>query len=257
MGTFNYPHYPDLKDRTVLITGGGSGIGAAFVEAFVRQESQVAFLDIQEESSLELVRKLATVNQEPLFVKCDVTDINALKKAVAEVENKLGAVRVLINNAANDERHEPEYVTLEYWEKQLHVNFSHHFFTAQAVKPAMAMAGGGAIINMGSISWHMAMEFMPAYTSSKAAIEGLTQSLARAYGKDRIRVNCIIPGQVWTSRQMKEIMTPEYEKFMTEKQCLPDRILPEDIAQLALFLASDAGRMCTRRNYFMDAGIGA
>ena len=148
-------------------------------------------------------------------------------------------------------------MSLEYWEKQLRVNFNHHFFTAQAVKPAMAKAGGGAIINMGSISWHMAMEFMPGYTSSKAAIEGLTQSLARAYGKDRIRVNCIIPGQVWTSRQMKEIMTPEYEKFMTEKQCLPDRILPEDIAQLALFLASDAGRMCTRRNYFMDAGIGA
>jgi len=257
MGKFNYPHYPDLKDRTVLITGGGSGIGASFVEAFVGQESQVAFFDIQEESSLELVRKLATVNQEPLFVKCDVTDINALKKAVAEVENKLGAVRVLINNAASDERHEPEDVTLEYWEQRLRVNFNHHFFTAQAVKPAMAKAGGGAIINMGSISWHMAMEFMPAYTSSKAAIEGLTQSLARAYGKDRIRVNCIIPGQVWTSRQMKEIMTPEYEKFMTEKQCLTDRILPEDIAQLALFLASDAGRMCTRRNYFMDAGIGA
>jgi NAD(P)-dependent dehydrogenase (short-subunit alcohol dehydrogenase family) len=217
----------------------------------------VAFFDIQEETSLELVRKLATINQEPLFVKCDVTDINALKKAVAEVENKLGAVRVLINNAASDERHEPEDVTPEYWEQRLSLNLSHHFFAAQAVKPAMAEAGGGAIINMGSCSWHMAMEFMPGYTSSKAAIEGLTQSLARAYGKDRIRVNCIIPGQVWTSRQMKEIMTPEYEKFMTEKQCLPDRILPEDIAQLALFLASDAGRMCTRRNYFMDAGIGA
>ena len=257
MGTFNYPHYPDLKERTILITGGGSGIGAAFVEAFVRQGSQVAFLDIQEEASLELVRKLATVNQEPVFVKCDVTDINALKKAVAEVENKLGAVRVLINNAASDERHEPEDVTPEYWEQRLRLNLSHHFFAAQAVKPAMAEAGGGAIINMGSCSWHMAMEFMPGYTSSKAAIEGLTQSLARAYGKHRIRVNCIIPGQVWTSRQMKEIMTPEYEKFMTEKQCLPDRILPEDIAQLALFLASDAGRMCTRRNYFMDAGIGA
>lgn len=257
MGTFNYPHYPDLKDRTVLITGGGSGIGAAFVEAFVGQESQVAFFDIQEEASLELVRKLATVNQEPLFVKCDVTDINALKKAVAEVENKLGAVRVLINNAASDERHEPEDVTPEYWEQRLRVNFNHHFFTAQAVKPAMARSGGGAIINMGSISWHMAMEFMPAYTSSKAAIEGLTQSLARAYGKEHIRVNCIIPGQVWTPRQIRDYLTPEYEQFMNEKQCLPGKILPEDIAQLALFLASDAGRMCTRRNYYMDAGIGA
>jgi NAD(P)-dependent dehydrogenase (short-subunit alcohol dehydrogenase family) len=186
-----------------------------------------------------------------------VTDINALKKAVAEVENKLGAVRVLINNAASDERHEPEDVTPEYWEQRLRVNFNHHFFTAQAVKPAMARAGGGAIINMGSISWHMAMEFMPAYTSSKAAIEGLTQSLARAYGKEHIRVNCIIPGQVWTPRQIRDYLTPEYEQFMNEKQCLPGKILPEDIAQLALFLASDAGRMCTRRNYYMDAGIGA
>ena len=257
MSAVKYPHFPDLENKTVLITGGGSGIGAAFVEAFAGQGSKVAFLDIQAEVSDELVGKIASNGQKTLFLKCDLTDIEALKKAVSEVEKKLGAIRVLINNAANDERHEPEDVTPEYWEQRLRLNFSHHFFAAQAVKPSMSKAGGGAIINMGSCSWHMAMEFMPGYTSSKAAIEGLTQSLARAYGKDRIRVNCIIPGQVWTSRQIKEIMTPEYEKFMTEKQCLPDRILPEDIAQLALFLASDAGRMCTRRNFFIDAGIGA
>ena len=258
MGTFNYPHYPDLKDRTVLITGGGSGIGASLTEAFTGQGSKVAFFDIQDEVSNELVSKqLASNSSKPLFLKCDLTDIEALKKAVSEVENKLGAVRVLINNAANDERHEPGDVTPEYWEQQLRANFSHHFFAAQAVKPEMARAGGGAIINMGSISWHMALEFMPAYTSSKAAIEGLTQSLARAYGKEHIRVNCIIPGQVWTPRQIRDYLTPEYEQFMNEKQCLPGKILPEDIAQLALFLASDAGRMCTRRNYYMDAGIGA
>ena len=217
----------------------------------------MAFFDIQGDASNKLVRKQSSIGTAPLFVKCDLTDIRALKKAVAEVEKKLGPVRVLVNNAANDERHEPEDVTPEYWEQRLRLNLSHHFFAAQAVQPAMAKAGGGAIINMGSISWHMALEFMPAYTSSKAAIEGLTQSLARAYGKDRIRVNCIIPGQVWTPRQIRELLTPEYERFMIEKQCLPDKILPEDIAQLALFLASDAGRMCTRRNYFMDAGIGA
>ena len=258
MTVVKYPHYPDLKNRTVLITGGGSGIGASFVDAFVGQGSHVAFFDIQEDASNKLVRKQSSVGATaPLFVKCDLTDIRALKKAVAEVEKKLGPVRVLVNNAANDERHEPEDVTPEYWEQRLRLNLSHHFFAAQAVQPSMAKAGGGAIINMGSISWHMALEFMPAYTSSKAAIEGLTQSLARAYGKDRIRVNCIIPGQVWTQRQIRELLTPEYERFMIEKQCLPDKILPEDIAQLALFLASDAGRMCTRRNYFMDAGIGA
>ena len=252
-----YPSYPDLKGRTVLVTGGGSGIGAAFVEAFVCQGSRVTFFDIQEEASRELTKKLAGRGTDPLFLKCDVTDITELKQSVSAVEHELGAIRVLINNAANDERHDPEDVSPEYWEERLKLNLSHHFFAAQAVQPKMAEAGGGSIINIGSISWHMALEFMPGYTSSKAAIEGLTVSLARAYGKDRIRVNCIIPGSVRTPRQVKEILTPEYEKFITEKQCLPDQIMPEDIAQLALFLASEAGRMCTRRNFFMDAGIGA
>ena len=252
-----YPSYPDLRDRTVLITGGGSGIGAAFVEAFVLQGSRVAFLDIQSEASQELVQSLLGKGPEPIYVDCDVTDISALKNAIQKVEGELGAVRVLINNVASDERHNPEEVTPEYWENRLKVNLNHHFFAAQAVQPTMAKAGGGSIINMGSISWHLALEFMPAYTSSKAAIEGLTVGLARSYGKDRIRVNCIIPGSVRTPRQVKDILTPEYEKFLTGQQCLPDQVLPEDIAQLALFLASDAGRMCTRRNFFMDAGIGA
>ena len=252
-----FPIYPDLKGKSVLITGGGSGIGAAFVEAFVCQGSRVAFLDIQNDASQELLDSLSDKGPKPVFINCDVTDIEALKKSVQKVEEELGTVRVLINNAANDERHDPENVTPEYWEERLKINLNHHFFAAQAVQPKMAEAGGGSIINMGSISWHLALEFMPGYTSSKAAIEGLTVGLARAYGKDRIRVNCIIPGSVRTPRQVKEILTPEYEKFITEKQCLPDQILPEDIAQLALFLGSDAGRMCTRRNFFMDAGIGA
>ena len=187
----------------------------------------------------------------------DSTDIVSLKKSVKQIEHDFGAVRVLINNAANDQRHEPEDVTPEYWEERLKLNLNHHFFASQAVQPEMAKAGGGSIINMGSISWHMALEFMPAYTSSKAAIEGLTVSLARSYGKHHIRVNCIVPGQVWTTRQIRDILTPEYEQFMNEKQCIPGRILPEDVAQLALFLGSDAGRMCTRRNFFIDAGLGA
>ena len=257
MSEFNFPIYPDLKYKTVLITGGGSGIGASLVEAFVRQECKVVFFDIQEDASKELVVKFASASSPPVFINCDLTDITALKKSVKQVEKELGAVSVLVNNAANDQRHEPEDVTPEYWEERLKLNFNHQFFASQAVQPKMANAGGGAIINMGSISWHMALEFMPAYTSAKAAIEGLTQSLARAYGKHQIRVNCIIPGQIWTPRQIRDILTPEYEQFMNEKQCIPGRILPEDVAQLALFLGSDAGRMCTRRNYFIDAGIGA
>ncbi len=257
MDKLNFPIYPDLKDKTILITGGGSGIGASFVEAFARQGSRVAFIDIQEDASQELASKLNSEDFPPIFINCDLTDIVALKKSVKQIEHDFGAVRVLINNAANDQRHEPEDVTPEYWEERLKLNLNHHFFASQAVQPEMAKAGGGSIINMGSISWHMALEFMPAYTSSKAAIEGLTVSLARSYGKHHIRVNCIVPGQVWTPRQIRDILTPEYEQFMNEKQCIPGRILPEDVAQLALFLGSDAGRMCTRRNFFIDAGLGA
>ena len=257
MTEFNFPIYPDLKDKTVLITGGGSGIGASFVEAFVRQGCKVAFIDILEDASQKLERKFASADFRPVFINCDLTDITSLEKSVKQIEQNLGAVRVLVNNAANDQRHEPGDVTQEYWEERLKLNLNHQFFASQAVPPEMTKAGGGAIINMGSISWHMALEFMPAYTSAKAAIEGLTQSLARAYGKHRIRVNCINPGQVWTPRQIKDYLTPEYEQFMNEKQCIPGRILPEDVAQLALFLGSHAGRMCTRRNYYIDAGIGA
>ena len=257
MAEFKFPIYPDLKDKTVLITGGGSGIGASFVEAFVRQGCKVAFIDIQEDASQELLDKFASAGSPLVFINCDLTDIPVLKESVKQIEQEFGAVHVLVNNAANDQRHEPEDVTPEYWEERLKLNLNHQFFASQGVQPEMTKAGGGAIINMGSISWHMALEFMPAYTSSKAAIEGLTQSLARAYGKYHIRVNCIIPGQVWTPRQIRDYLTPEYEQFMNEKQCIPARILPEDVAQLALFLGSDAGRMCTRRNYYMDAGIGA
>ena len=257
MEKINYPSYSDLSGKSVLITGGGSGIGAAFVEAFVLQGSRVAFLDIQNEVSQELVQSLSGKGPEPIYVDCDVTDISALKDAIQQVEGELGAVRVLINNAASDERHNPEEVTPEYWENRLQVNLNHHFFAAQAVQPKMAKAGGGSIINMGSISWHMGLESLSAYTTCKAAIEGMTQSLAREFGKNKIRVCCIIPGSVRTPRQVKEILTPEYEKFIIGQQCLPDQILPEDIAQLALFLGSDAGRMCTRRSYFMDAGLGA
>ncbi len=257
MDKFKFPIFPDLKDKTVLITGGGSGIGASFVEAFANQGCRVAFVDIQKKSSEELVHSYASADHTPMFMHCDLSNITALKKTVKQVEKDLGAVRVLINNAANDQRHEPEDVTPEYWEERLKLNLNHYFFASQAVQPEMAKAGGGAIINLGSCSWHMALEFMPAYTTAKAAIEGLTQSLARAYGKHQIRVNCIIPGQIWTPRQMRDILTPEYEQFMNEKQCIPGRILPEDVAQLALFLGSDSGRMCTRRNYYIDAGIGA
>ena len=249
--------YPDLRDKVVLITGGGSGIGEALVTAFLEQASRVVFLDIDQDTSQGLVDRLKARDFSPMFILCDVTDIQSLKSAITGVEQALGPVQVLINNVASDERHEVKDVDLDYWEERLRVNLSHQFFAAQAVTPGMAKAGGGSIINMGSISWHMGMEFMPGYTTAKAAIEGLTQSLARAYGKDHIRVNCIVPGQVATPRQVKDVLTLEYKRYLMERQCLPDVIQPMDVAQLALFLGSDVSRMCTRRNFFIDAGIGA
>ena len=240
-----------FENKRIILTGSSSGIGHALLRYFI-QEGAIVYASSRNEREITTKDK-----QECIFELLDLSNEKNVEKYIKGIIQKEDSIDILINNAANDERHEPGDVTPEYWEQQLRVNFSHHFFAAQAVKPEMAKAGGGAIINMGSISWHMALEFMPAYTSSKAAIEGLTQSLARAYGKEHIRVNCIIPGQVWTPRQIRDHLTPEYEQFMNEKQCLPGKILPEDIAQLALFLGSDAGRMCTRRNYFMDAGIGA
>jgi NAD(P)-dependent dehydrogenase (short-subunit alcohol dehydrogenase family) len=251
--------YPDLKDKVVLVTGGGSGIGAAMVRAFVEQGSHVAFLDIQEEVSKALVGELSVkeVGPSPQFITCDLTDPEAIRVAVKQVEDWFGPIKVLVNNAANDERHDAADVTPEYWERCLRRNLNHHFYVSQAVQPQMAASGGGSIINMGSVSWHMAMGIMPGYTTAKAAIEGLTVSLARAYGKQRIRVNCVVPGSVRTERQAKEILTPEYEQFLMERQCLDGHILPEDLAQMILFLGSEVSRYCTRGVYAVDAGIGA
>lgn len=242
--------YPSLRGKRVIVTGGGSGIGAAIVGAFARQGAQVFFLDVAVEESRELERSLAHMSFAPKFFRCDLRDVQALAKTVAEI----GPVQVLVNNAANDDRHDFEDVSLQYWDDRLAVNLRHLFFCAQAVTPGMKEAGGGAIINFGSVSWHLAMAGLSVYQTAKAGIEGMTRALARELGEYGIRVTCVVPGGVRTPRQMRLWHTPDEEARILAQQCLKARIEPEDVASLVLFLASDDARMCTAHEYFVDAG---
>ncbi|HWI86684.1 MAG TPA: SDR family oxidoreductase [Sphingomonas sp.] len=245
--------YPSLRGKRVLITGGGSGIGEGLVEAFARQGARVAFVDIADQASRDLVERLCDMPHKPLYRQCDITDIATFKQTLEELEQKLGGIDILINNAANDDRHTVEEVTPAYWDDRMAVNLRHQFFAAQAVIPAMKRAGGGVILNFGSISWHLALENLVLYQTSKAAIEGMTRALARDLGRCGIRVNTIVPGNVQTPRQEKWY-TPEGEAEIVKSQCIDGRIQPADIAAMVLFLASDDARMCTAHDYFVDAG---
>jgi NAD(P)-dependent dehydrogenase (short-subunit alcohol dehydrogenase family) len=245
--------YPSLKGKRVLITGGGSGIGAGMVEGFARQGSQVTFFDIAREDSEALVASLAGAQHAPAFKHCDLTDIKAVQAEIARLIDAQGAFDILINNAANDDRHTIEQVTEDYWDNRLNTNLKHLFFCAQAVIPGMRAKGAGVIVNLGSISWHLALEGLTLYQTSKAAIEGLTRSFARELGPDNIRSVCIVPGNVKTPRQMKWY-TPEGEAEIVAAQCMTGRLVPDDIAAMALFLASDDARLVTGHEYFVDAG---
>jgi len=249
-----YATYPDLPGKRVVITGGGSGIGAALVEAFVQQGSEVIFLDIQDQPAQALAERLAGAARAPRYMRCDLTDLEALAAAFAHIEREYGAVDILVNNAANDDRHQVTEVTPQYWEKNLAVNLRHLFFCSKAVVPGMRANGGGVILNFGSISWHLALDMLPLYMTAKAGIEGMTRGLARDLGSCGIRVNAIVPGAVRTPRQMEMWQTPESEAAILAAQCLPQRVEPEDVAALTLFLASSNAARCSGREYFVDAG---
>jgi NAD(P)-dependent dehydrogenase (short-subunit alcohol dehydrogenase family) len=247
--------YPSLKDRVVFITGGGSGIGESLVEHFCAQGAKVAFVDIAEAPSKALVERIAKKGDpKPLFMRCDLRDIEALRACIAQAKDALGPIRVLVNNAGNDDRHATKDVTVEYWDDRVAVNVRHQFFAAQAVRPQMRDAGGGSIINFGSITWMVGDGDCPAYVTSKAAITGMTRALAREFGPERIRVNCMVPGWVLTERQVKLWLTPEGEKQIDDRQCLKDRLYPPDIARMALFLAADDSRMCSSQHFIVDGG---
>lgn len=247
--------FPSLKGRNVFITGGGSGIGESLVEHFCRQGAQVCFADIAEAASQALVTRLKDQGLvAPHFIRCDLRDIEALRLAVAEACERHGPIRVLVNNAGNDDRHKTENVTVEYWDNRMQVNLRHQFFATQAVRPHMRDAGGGSIINLGSITWLVGDPDCPAYVTAKAAVGGLTRALARELGPEKIRVNCVLPGWVMTDRQIKLWLDEAGERQIDERQCLKDRLYPSDIARMVLFLAADDSRMCTSQNYIVDGG---
>jgi NAD(P)-dependent dehydrogenase (short-subunit alcohol dehydrogenase family) len=247
--------FPSLEGRSVFITGGGSGIGESVVEHFCRQGARVAFVDIAEGPSQKLAKRIAAEGHStPDFIRCDLRDIDALRQAIGDAAKKHGPIRVLVNNAGNDDRHRSEDVTVGYWDDRMQVNLRHQFFAAQAVRPQMRDSGGGSIVNFGSITWLVGDPDCPAYVTAKAAITGLTRALARELGPEKIRVNCVLPGWVMTERQMKLWLTPEGDRQIDERQCLRDRLYPPDIARMVLFLAADDSRMCTSQNFIVDGG---
>lgn len=247
--------YPSLKDRVVLVTGGGSGIGAAIVERFCEQGSRVSFIDLDDEASRQLIERIGQKGGGmPRYLRCDLRDIDALRQAVETVTKADGPVRALVNNAARDDRHAIDEVTPEYFDDRIAVNLRHHFFATQAVYPGMAAAGGGSIINMGSVTWMIGQGGMPIYSASKSAIVGLTRSFARDLGPKNIRVNSVLPGWIMTERQVENWLTPEGEAELMERQCLKRKLGPDEIAKVVLFFAADDSGICTNQNYIADGG---
>ena len=248
--------YPSLQGRRVFITGGGSGIGEALVAAFVEQGALVAFVDIARNASEQLVARLAAACQgiAPVFRHCDIADIPALQTTMAELAAQLGDFDVLVNNAANDERHEIATVSLDYWNERIAINQRPMFFAAQAVLAGMKKKGGGSIINFSSMSWRAKGAGYPVYATTKAAVVGLTRSLARDLGPFGIRVNTVTPGWVMTQRQVDLWVDAAAEEEIRRAQCLPGKLMPGDVAAMVLFLAADESRMCTAQDFVVDAG---
>ena len=246
--------YPDLEGKAVLVTGGASGIGASIVRAFATQKAKVGFLDIAREPAAKLAGELTAKGLSVTYEYCDLTNIDELRDAIGRVRASIGPIRVLVNNAAHDDRHATESVTPEYWDDRIAVNLKHQFFAAQAVLPDMKAAGGGAIVNFGSVSWMVGQGGMVVYTAAKSAILGLTRSLARDYGQYNIRVNAIAPGWIMTERQVEKWLTPQGEADLMKAQCLKRKLYPDDIAKVVVFLASEEAGAITSQQYVVDGG---
>ena len=243
--------YPSLKNKTVIVSGGAQGIGAEIVSAFAAQGAHVGFLDLDEGASATLA---ASIDGDVTFEICDLRDITAMQTALAKLKDRIGGADVLVNNAARDDRHDWKDVTVDYWDERQGTNLRHMFFAIQAVAPDMIAKGAGSIINMGSNSWWEAGGGFPAYTTAKAAVHGLTRTMARDLGDHRIRVNTVVPGWIMTDRQKELWATPEALESHRARQCLPDLIDPVYVARMVVFLASDDAAMCSANNYMVEAG---
>jgi len=250
-----FASYPSLRGRAVLVTGGATGIGSSIVAHFAAQGSRVAFFDVQDEQAQQLVDSLRTGGDSaPVYFHCDLTDVTELQARVKSAIEMLGGVDVLVNNAANDQRHKIEGVTAEYFDASIAVNLRPQFFMIQAVLPAMKAAGRGSIINMSSISWMIPSTGVPVYVAAKAAIVGLTRTMAHELGPAGIRVNAVLPGAIATEKQKRLVYTPEYKAEIMAAQALKRDILPEDVARLVLFLAADDSSAITNQSYVVDGG---
>jgi NAD(P)-dependent dehydrogenase (short-subunit alcohol dehydrogenase family) len=247
--------YPSLRGQRVFITGGGTGIGAAIVTAFAEQGAQVAFVDVAEKESAELVAHLATLGLPPVWWRpCDVRDVGALQQWIGQAEAELGEFSTLVNNVARDDRHTLESVTPAYWDERMAVNQRPAFFAIQSVVPGMRRLGGGSVVNLGSTGWQSKGSGYPCYAVAKSSVNGLTRGLADTLGADRIRINTVSPGWVMTERQIKMWLNAEGEADIQRNQCLPDKLQPSDVARMVLFLASADGAMCTAQEFKVDAG---
>lgn len=254
--TNNYATYPSLVDQGVFITGGAAGIGSALVEQFARQGCKVAFVDLDVDGANATINrcKAAGVAHTPVFFHLDLLDIPALQRACAAAIEALGGVMVLVNNAANDDRHDWRDVTPEYFDNRINTNLRHYFFAIQALAPGMIEAGRGSIINVGSSSYLMQEDMFPGYAIAKSAVEGITRTMARTFGPDGVRVNTVMPGWVPTERQLTKWWTPEGEQATMNDQAIKRRITPDEFAQMVLFLAADDGAACTAQNFLVDGG---
>jgi len=248
--------YFDLENKKVFITGGGSGIGAQIVESFCEQGSDVFFVDINRKDSKKLLSKLKNKNIKiPEFIECDLLNIKKLQKIIKKIIANNGNIDILINNAANDDRHSTDQVDEKYWNNRMDVNLKHFFFTIKSVLSGMIKNKNGSIVNLSSVSWMLGEGDKVAYETAKSAVIGLTRSFAREFGKYNIRCNSVTPGSIATERQIKHWLTPKYKKFILDKQCLKRQLKPSDVANLVLYLSSDVSSGCTKQNFIVDAGI--
>ncbi len=249
------PNIRVLEDRVVFVTGGGAGIGESIVEHFCAQGARVTFVDIQADASRAIAERVAARgHRKPRFIEVDLRDVGALEAAIVQAGSEDGPIKVLVNNAGNDDRHRLADLTEAYWDDRMAVNLRHQVFAVQAVRPQMRDSGGGSIVNLGSITWMVGDPDCIAYVTAKSAINGMTRGLARELGPEHIRVNCVMPGWVMTKRQLDLWVTPEGNRQIDERQCLSERVYPPDIARMVLFLAADDSRMCTSQNYIVDGG---
>jgi D-xylose 1-dehydrogenase len=241
--------YPSLRGQVAFVSGGATGLGAEFVAQLTAQGVRVGFVDIQDDAGQALAEEVGG-----LYQRCDVRDIEALQDAIAVTGERLGPVTVLVNNAANDQRQPVATLSAAEWDEFMEVNLRHHFFATQAAAPMMRAAGRGSVVNLGSISAHIDLMDLPVYITAKAGIEGLTRTLARELGPYGIRVNCVLPGWVMTERQLTHWVDPEAEASIARNQCLPQKLYPDDVARLVLWLAAEDSRSCTAQRWIVDGG---